>query len=285
VVLSARGTDINLFTTYPLIRRWIVYALKNCDHIIAVSNALKNVMVEIGIDSGKIEVIPNGVDAGRFRPIPKSEARNMLGIPQQATMLLSVGSLRPLKGFQYLLPAFKKLRVSRGELDLRLYIVGHGEYRKTLKQQVARLELQPYVKLTGRIPHQQLYKWYNAADIFCLASSREGWPNVVMESLACGLPVVATRVGGIPEILHSENLGLLLDATEGPQLEDQLLESIQMALSRNWNREELVNYVRGHTWEAVAQKVEGVLRQTLSDRNRGRVRAPEDRERHELMEE
>ena len=146
----------------------------------------------------------------------------MLQLPQEAAILLSVGSLRALKGFQFLLSAVERIRTSPADMDLRLYIIGDGEYRRTLQDQIDRTGLQPQVKLVGQVPHRQLFKWYNAADLFCLASSREGWPNVIMESLACGLPVVATPVGGIPEILISERYGLLLPSAEPSQLVDHL---------------------------------------------------------------
>jgi glycosyltransferase involved in cell wall biosynthesis len=266
VILSARGTDINLFTTYPLIRRWIVYALRRCDHVIAVSEALKRRIVEIGIAPGKIAVIPNGVDTAQFRPLPKDEARRTLDLPPGATVLLSVGSLRSLKGFHHLISALNKLRDSHDELDLRLYIVGDGQERENLQRQIDRLALGSFVNLMGRIPHEELQAWYNAADLFCLVSSREGWPNVIMESLACGLPVLATRVGGIPEILHSEKLGLLLDAVDGPELEKQLVESIPAALGKTWDREELVGSIRERSWEGVARKVSDVLQRALDGR-------------------
>lgn len=268
VVLSARGTDINVFTTFPLIRRWIMYALNNCDHIIAVSGALKEIMIRAGIADHKVDVIPNGVDSQRFRPIAKTRARTMLGLPQEDIILLSVGSLRPSKGFQYLLAAMGKIKSSQRERNLRLYIVGYGRYRGRLEGQIARLGLQSYVKLVGQIPHNQLYKWYSAADLFCLASSKEGWPNVVMESLACRLPVVATRVGGVPEILVSQEYGLLLDAVQGPQLVDQLCDGILAALQKNWNREGMEAYARENSWSAVAQRVDGIFRQTIDDWNR-----------------
>jgi glycosyltransferase involved in cell wall biosynthesis len=269
VVLSARGTDINLFSTYPITRRWILYALRNCDHIIAVSEALKSIMVQLGIDARKIDVVPNGVDADQFRPIPQDEARKMLELAQEATILLSVGSLRPLKGFQYLLDAVGKIRACQLDLDLKLYIIGCGEYWRKLQQQIAQLGLQSHVELVGQVSHGQLYKWYNAADLFCLASSREGWPNVIMESLACGLPVVATPVGGIPEILSSEKYGMLLPSAEESQLVDQLKVGILDALQKRWDREDLVAYASRNSWELVAQRIDDVFQLALYNWSRG----------------
>jgi teichuronic acid biosynthesis glycosyltransferase TuaC len=265
VVLSARGTDINLFTTFPLVRGWIVWALKSCDHVIAVSKALKEIMVRAGIAADKIDVVPNGVDIERFRPISRSEARRMLGLPQGGTILLAVGSLRPTKGFQYLLPAVAKIRESQGASDLTLHIIGYGQYRDKLMGKIARLGLQSSVKLVGRVAHEQLYKWYSAADLFCLPSASEGWPNVIMESLACGLPVMATRVGGVPEILVSEKYGLVLDAVQGSRLVGQLKDGILEALQREWDRDAMVAYARQNTWDKAAHKIDDIFQQTLND--------------------
>jgi len=266
VVLSARGSDINLFTAYPVIRRWIVYALRHCDRIIAVSEALRDAIVGLGLEGGKIDVIPNGVDADRFRPVSRAAARERLGLPAAATILLSVGSLRPLKGFHHLISAVDIIRRSGKVADLRLYIVGSGEYRGKLEQRIARLNLRSHVRLVGQVPHGELYKWYNAADLFVLASSKEGWPNVIMESLACGLPVVATPVGGIPEILRSERYGLLLDAAGDSGLEKRLAESIAEALSGDWDRPELVAYARRNSWDRTAGKIDDTFRRALEDR-------------------
>jgi len=269
VVLSARGTDINVFTTFPLIRSWIAYALKSCHHIIAVSGALKDRMVRAGIDAHKIDVVPNGVDVERFRPIPKSKAREMLGLHRGETMLLSVGSLRPTKGIQYLLLALAKIKKLQRAPGLKLYIIGDGKYRASLERQIAQLGLQSCVKLTGRIAHEQLYKWYNAADLFCLPSAREGWPNVIMESLACGLPVLATNVGGVPEIVVSQKYGLLVEASEGSRLVDQLQDGILQGLRREWDREGMVAYAHKNTWDKAAQRIDGIFKQTLDGWRRG----------------
>jgi glycosyltransferase involved in cell wall biosynthesis len=267
VVLSARGTDINVFMTFPLVRGWILYALRNCDHIIAVSAALKRRMVDAGINARKIDVVPNGVDVRQFRSMSKNEARTALGLPQRSTIVLSVGSLRPSKGFQYLLQAVKEIRSTRRDLDLRLNIVGYGQYKRKLEKEIARLELGPYVNLVGRVPHCQMHSWYCASDLFCLASSTEGWPNVLFEALACGIPVVATAVGGVPEILVSEEYGLVLNCDQGSHLVSHLRDGLLAALKKKWNREKMIAYARQNTWEAVAQRVDGIFRQVLNGRD------------------
>ena len=267
VVLSARGTDINLYMELPLIRRWILYALRNCDRIIAVSTALKKKMMAAGIAGEKIEVVPNGVDAASFPAVPRHQARQDLGLPGEEKLLLSVGSLRPSKGFQYLIEALGGIIRTHPDLNLKLYIVGYGHYRRKLERDIARLGLQETVHLVGRVPHDQMHLWYSACDLLCLASETEGWPNVLFEALACGLPVVSTGVGGVPEIIVSQEYGLLLRNERGPELVAQLQEVIPAALFRDWDRQKMIAYAGRHTWEAVARQVDEVFQQTLDGRS------------------
>ncbi|RLB02970.1 MAG: glycosyltransferase family 4 protein, partial [Deltaproteobacteria bacterium] len=105
-----------------------------------------------------------------------------------------------------------------------------------------------------------LYKWYSAADIFCLASSREGWPNVLLESLACGTPVVATKAWGIPEVICSNDYGILVNGQSG----EELAEGILKTLNRHWNRKKLIDYARQNTWEKVGQRVYSEFQTLLS---------------------
>jgi teichuronic acid biosynthesis glycosyltransferase TuaC len=266
VVLSARGTDVNLFMKLPLIRIWILHALRHCDRIIAVSGALREAMMQAGIDGKKIDVIPNGVDADSFPAIPKDQAREELGLPREGVLLLSVGSLRRSKNFEHLLQALVDIRSSAGDRDVRLVIVGYGHHRGRLEKEIDRLHLGPYVILAGRVPHSHMYKWYHACDLFCLASSSEGWPNVIFEALACGLPVVATPVGGVPEILVSPNYGLLLEDCQTSRLSSRLRDGILEALGKDWDREKMMAYARQHTWDAVANRVQASFHRALDGR-------------------
>jgi glycosyltransferase involved in cell wall biosynthesis len=203
-------------------------------------------MIQLGVPKEKISYIPNGVDAEKFYPIPKAQARRALGLPN-GRMMLSVGNLTPNKGFDLLIRSFAVVAARPDYSDLQLTIIGDGLIRDALKKLISDLRLEDRVCLTGTVPHEQLYLWYCAADLFCLLSKIEGWPNVILESLACGTPVVATSAGGIPEIIRSENVGLLVDRTEGA-----LTEAIDYALKKDWSPEDLVEYARLHTWDRTA---------------------------------
>ncbi len=259
VVVSARGSDINLLGGFPLIRRLLQYTLRRADRLIAVCQALKEAMVGLGIPSEKVSVIPNGVDTEKFHPVPQQEAREKLGLPKDKRVILSVGGLIPRKGFDLLLKALRILREDGRETDLYLVIVGEGELRKELEKQVSLVNLDEHVRLAGDVPHRELYLWYSAADVFCLASSREGWPNVLLESLACGTPVVATEVWGVPEIIRSDHIGLLTERSEVT-----IAEGIFRALHRPWSAEAIIQYAREHTWDraavAILRLFESVLR-------------------------
>ena len=253
VVVSARGSDINLFRKFPIVKKLVRYTLRQAKHVIAVSQALGDVMVEMGIASDKITVIPNGVDLEKFPFRPKKESRLRLGLPEKK-MILSVGNLTPNKGFDVLIGAMKILLEKFQILDTYLVIVGEGSMRPSLEKMIEAYGLKDYVRLIGSVPQDCLWPWYGAADLFCLASEREGWPNVVLEALACGTPVVATAVGGISEIVRSENIGVLVSRTC-----QDFARAILEALNRPWDSLALRSYASEHTWDNVAYSVSHVF--------------------------
>jgi len=262
VVISARGSDISLFVKLPLIYRFLKYSLSKANRVIAVCQALKSAMMQLDVPEEKITVIPNGIDIQKFFPFPKEEARGKLGLPYDKRILLSVGELIPRKGFDFLIKALKILSEELHEKHLYLVIVGEGAFRKQLEQLIYELNLGKQVRLVGSVPHQELYLWYNAADLFCLASSREGWPNVVLESLASGTPVVATDVWGIPEILCSDTLGVLTKQSEW-----EIAKGIASALHKPWQSDIIVRYAREHTWDQVALSVLHVFTSALTEQD------------------
>lgn len=260
VVVSARGSDINQYKDFRVIREILKRTLLGADRVIAVSQALKDNMVRLGIPQERVSVIPNGVDPGKFAPMPKQEARDALHLSGHR-LILSVGNLTENKGMDLLIKALHILVYQRHRSDLHLAIVGDGPCRHVLADLVVSLNLLDHVTLVGSIPHHELNRWYSAADVFCLASAREGLPNVVLEALACGTPVVATPVGGIPEVISSERVGLLVRRNER-----HLADTIAMALERNWDRNALVQHVSGWTWDHVATALQDVFESVVSQR-------------------
>ncbi len=259
VTVSARGTDINLYPSFRLIRPMIRWTLSQADGVIAVSGALKESMVRLGVDPHKIRVIPNGVNADLFHLLDRDEARRKLNLPPEVPLLVSVGALIRSKGHLILIRAFA--RIAPRHPELKLYILGEGPLRSELDSLIRELKLQATVRLLGKRPNHELAYWFNAAEVSLLTSEREGWPNVLTESLACGTPVVATRVGGVPEILHSRELGIVVDQTV-----DSIADGLERALLTKWDREAISKQTRARTWSAVAGEVEGVFSEQLWER-------------------
>jgi len=257
VIVSARGTDVNLFPSFRLIRPMIRWTLHHAAGVIAVSQSLKNAISALGVPPNKIATIGNGIDARRFYFLEQSEARRQLGLPRDGKLAVSVGSLLPVKCHDLLISATAQL-VTRHP-DLRLYIAGEGPMRPKLGALIRQHGLNGRVVLLGNQANERLGLWFNAADISCLTSSREGWPNAVSESIACGTPVVATRVGGVAEIITSEEIGILVDANE-----QSIADGLAKALSKTWDRDALARHGQRRTWGAVAEEVEKFISARIS---------------------
>lgn len=202
VVITARGTDINLIPRYSLPRKQILWAARHAHGMITVCNALKEEMVGLGIDAGRITPLRNGVDLQRFQPVDRAAVRASLGM--NAFTLLSVGLLEPRKAHDLIISALPKLP------DTQLLIAGSGPERGRLEALARRLNVTQRVKFLGALPQAELRSYYGAADAMVLASSREGWANVLLESMACGTPVVASNVWGTPEVVAAPEAGVLM---------------------------------------------------------------------------
>jgi len=256
VVVSARGSDIHVFSEFRTIRPLIRKVLQRADAIVAVSEDLKNRMVGLGCPSEKITVIENGVDTDLFKPFSKLECRHKLKLPETRPIVLSVGHLKEVKGFDLLIDAIARLRHTVP--DVLLVIVGEGVYRKRLEKQIAKANLQDNVWLVGSRPHADLPFWYSAADLFCIASSSEGWPNVLLEALGCGLPVVAPRAWSAPEIVK-DGTGLLVERSP-----EAFARAMEEAVHKSWDTHAIVTYARSRSWNNVARRVRTLYSNVLS---------------------
>ncbi len=252
VVITLRGSLMRL-ATYRTHRSQLRFALASAARVLSVSESLKRAAVGLGIPPEKIRVIPNGVDTMRFRPMDRAAARRALGLPLGRTILLSVGGVLQGKGQHRIVALLPRLLRRRPDL---LYAVVGGERRGDptlglMQRLIADHGLQGHVLLAGRRPHEEIPWWFAAADLFCLATRSEGWSNVLLEAMACGRPVVSTRVGGNPEIVTDEGLGLLVP----PADDDALERAILSGLDRRWDEEALAAHARAHSWETAAATV------------------------------
>lgn len=203
VCITGRGADLNQIPEYMVPRKQILWAARHAACSITVCQSLKDSLIEFGGEADKIHVLRNGVDLVQFRLIDRIAARSALGL--SGPTLLSVGALIPRKGHDLVIKALSKLR------HATLMIVGEGSERARLQDLAIRLGLGQRVRFIGQVSHDKLTTYYNAADISVLASSSEGWANVLLESMACGTPVAATNVSGTPEVITASEAGLLIE--------------------------------------------------------------------------
>jgi glycosyltransferase involved in cell wall biosynthesis len=252
VVITLRGSIVRL-SGYHLHRPQLRWALNRAQRVVAVADYLRQVAAGIGVPADRIRVIPNGVDLMSFAPAERAQARRMVGLPEERTILLTVGAVYSWKGQHLVIEALPFLLKQYPGI---LYLMVGGSraeepsYVPSLKRRVAELGLEDHVRFVGSRPHAELVRWFNAADLFVLPTRSEGCPNVLLESLACGVPVVATEVGGVPEIIRHGRDGLLAPYGDLPALRDAL----QRALERPWDRLALVDRAREFDWADAAEQ-------------------------------
>jgi glycosyltransferase involved in cell wall biosynthesis len=211
LVLTARGTDVNVIAQMPGPRARILQAIEASAGVIAVSAALKATLVGLGAAAERITVLRNGVDAELFQPEDRAAARRELGLPDvDARIVVSVGNLVAGKRNDLALRAVAQIE------DAHLVFVGRGSERPRLERLASELKVAQRVRLLNEMPQERLRLVYSAADVLVLASEREGWPNVLLESAACGTPVVAFNVGGVPEILADRTVGTIVHGAPAP---------------------------------------------------------------------
>lgn len=235
-----------------MVRRGIVKS----DRIICLSGEIREITDRITGQPEKSYVVRNGVDVDQFQFMPQSVARTELGIPMHEKLVVSVGSLIYEKGFDLIIMAFSELVKKGGKSDLRLYIIGSegpaGNYRAELLQLVEKHDLSEHVIFLGQVPNSELKSWYNAADIFCLASRTEGSPNVLTEALACGCPSIATNVGSVQEIMESEkDLGICIPGSEIDSLVTHIPRMLRSQIDRKQNAARFQKY----SWDWCAANV------------------------------
>jgi len=252
VVLSARGSDIHTFPGFVTIRPQIRWTLRHAAGLIAVSDSLRKIMLELEPALPDVSVVGNGIDRERFFPEDQHVARNKLGLDREDKVIVSVAALKHVKGPDLLVRAAALLKKSFPHC--KVLFVGSGPDLRSLLQSAKQLDCADVCQFLGSVPNDQLRTYFNAADVSCLASRNEGWPNVVLESLACGTPTVATAVGAVPQILADPALGIVVGPTS-----EEICAGLSRALQQEWNSEAISTYAQRHSWENVAAGVEAAL--------------------------
>lgn len=222
-VVKVHGSDLNVQAQARLRRPQVRQAMRHAGGVVAVSKALAAKAVALGAPAACVETVYNGVDAWLFHPGDRAAARRKLGVPPEVPLVLYVGNLKTSKGCHDLVSAFPALAARHH--DARLVFVGDGPDRASLAA-AARSVCGEHVRFQGACEHAALADWFRAADLLCLPSHNEGVPNVVLEAMACGTPVVATAVGGIPEVLPAL-AGILVPPRDPRRLGVALVDALE----------------------------------------------------------
>ena len=265
VVITARGSDINLLPRYRMPRLMIRYAARQAAGVMANSRALKDALVALGAPAAKVRVLRNGVDLAMFRPLNRSAARAQFRI--NGPTLLSVGNLVELKGHDLIIGALPALP------QYSLLIVGDGPQRSRLEQLATTLGVIGRVRFLGRIAHDELAAVYSAADALVLASSHEGWPNVLLEAMACGTPVIASKVGGNSEVVAAPEAGLLLQDRTSSEIANAVKKLVLSAIDRAATR----RYAEKFSWDATTEGQIRLYSEILNGSGNSLVRRNEPR--------
>ncbi|MEZ5892829.1 MAG: glycosyltransferase [Parvularculaceae bacterium] len=246
VVVTARGSDVSLLPSYAKPSARILDAVWRADAVIAVAEALKQELVRLGAPGEKIAVLRNGVDLKTFSPSDREKARAMFGV--SGLVLASVGHLIERKGHDLVIDALKHVE------GATLIIAGQGPEQRRLEAQAAAAGVADRVIFLGRVAHENLRDVYSAADMLVLASSREGWPNVLLEAMACGTPCVATNVWGSGEVIRARDAGLLTERTA-----PAIAEAINDLAAAPPSREATRRYAEQHSWDATADGMAAIF--------------------------
>jgi glycosyltransferase involved in cell wall biosynthesis len=241
------------------------WALRRADRVIAVSDGLRELALDLGADAERVTTVPNGIDADVFFRGDRLRCRTNHGMTAADRVVLAAGDLAELKGHHRTIAAVQALNDSG--LCTKLLIAGgvgrSGRYAETLRQQVTSAGLGDRVTFLGEVTQESLAELMSAADVFSLASSTEGWPNVVNEALACGTPVVATDVGAVRQMLTDDRYGYVVPVDDS----EALAQALRTALTREWDHDVISAHGRSRSWDRVADEVLDQMRAVMIERS------------------
>lgn len=247
VAVTARGSDVSLLPEYPGPQWKILNAAVSADAVITVAQALKDELVRLGAPEKKISVLRNGVDLKRFRPLDRASIRKDMNLPN--LVLLSAGHLIDRKGHDLIIDALHEIP------DASLLIVGDGKRRAALEARAKTQGVGERVRFLGAVAPDEMPQLYNAADILVLASSREGWPNVLLEAMACGTPCVATDVWGSREVIREPAAGMLVES----HTPDAIAAAIKETFASPPDRDATRRYAEAHSWDETVDKMAAIF--------------------------
>lgn len=271
-VLTARRHGIPAFVTIRgletdrvrerFVRGQMIAALNAATACISVSHSLAALMIKNGVAQSRIAVIPNGIETSTFRPGPRSHARAALGLSPTARLVVSVGHLISGKRHDVLMKAIAALE------GVQLAIIGGRDYEPEqparLRRLAEELRLADRVRFVGAVPPREVANWLRAADVFALATAREGCCNAILEALACGVPVVTTPAGDNRHYVLEGQNGHLVPIDDAPAM----ATALAAALARDWNQARISATLAVGNWESVGRRVLEVFAERLGAANR-----------------
>jgi glycosyltransferase involved in cell wall biosynthesis len=257
LTLTLRGTEVR-HTRDTRLRKRVVSALHHACKVFTVSSSLRELALELGMPAERTLVVGNGVEARRYLPLPQQQARRALGLPADARVLITVGGLVERKGYHRVIACLPELRAQFPKLHyLAVGCAGpEGDFTPQLEHQVQRLGLQDHVHFTGALPTEGVRQALSASDVFVLASRNEGWANVLLEAMACGLPVVASDVGGNAEVVCRPEVGSIVPFDDHAAL----VRALRRALTQAWDRAAIRQYAEENDWQARVRVLVSELR-------------------------
>jgi glycosyltransferase involved in cell wall biosynthesis len=245
VTITLRGTELKQ-SHGPLLKQ-LKHAWNGATKLFAVSESLRQIALEHGIEPSKCKVIGNGIDTDLFIAADKEEAKAALGIDKDCKVLITVGGLVERKGFHRVVACLPELLKEFPKL-VYLIVGGanpEGNYRPQIEALSKQLGVEDHVRFLGALSQSELSLPLSAANVFVLATSNEGWANVILEAMACNTPVVATDVGGNSEVVSSDKVGSIVPFGDSLALQHTLCE----ALKKKWHNQDLQGYVRDNHWD------------------------------------
>jgi len=260
-IVYCRGSDVYFPWKFKKIISKMVF--NSADAIIALTDDMRNELKKYC--KKDIIVIPNGIDLEKFKGFSKQAVRDKFKIHFNKKVILFVGNLRSVKGIDYLIGAMNSIKEKVPEAVLLL--VGDGEQKKELEEMVKHLNLEENIIFSGKVLNKYIPEYMSASDIFVLPSLSEGFPMVILEAMASGLPIVATKVGGIPEVVKDGENGLLVE----PKNSKQIAEKVLLLLENNELREKISNNniekAKEYSWRNTIDKIEKIYSEVMAKKH------------------
>lgn len=258
IIIHIHGAMFDSFyeNSFFIFKKLIRHVFLTCNTIIVTSTIWIPMVKKIIRCNGRVYILYNGFDNSLFKPIPVEVARESIHEPKYKKILLNIGNLEKYKGQKYFIDVMKI--IIRKRSDVSVYIIGDGPLKKELRDKIKLNKLDKYIILLGKISDDEISVWINSCNVFVLPSLAEGNPTVMFEALGCGKPFVGTKVGGVPEIISSDDYGFVVE----PANPKELAEKILIALDKEWDNEKIGRYAQRFTWQNISKDLLNIYKNT-----------------------